>query len=158
MRLDARSRRIGLKACFVCRQTTVPEHHFLLRLHFLRSVQRGLSLNLAGVDRYPGDVEACKTRNAHGIQLGSIEPPPHRGKSPSQCAMDRSFCRSAECLRRVRICQPHKVPANATNSRVQLCCHGPHRLCPSLGKRLVKQSELARQNASIPQEYRVDLH
>ena len=72
--------------------------------------------------------------------------------------MDGSFCRSTECLRRVRIRQPHKVPANATNSRIQLCCPGPHRLCPSFGKRLLAQSEPARQDASIPQEYSAYLH
>ena len=115
-------------------------------------------MNLASVDGYSGDVEAGKTRDVHRIQLGSIEPPPHRRKSPSQCPMDRGFYRSAECLRRVRIRQPHKVPASASNSRVQLCCHGPHRLCPSLGKRLLTQSELTRQDTSISQEYRVDLH
>jgi hypothetical protein len=135
----------------------VPEHHFPFTLNFLESVERGQPLNLAGVDGYAGNVKAGKTRNVHGIQLGGVEPPPHRRKSPSQCPMDRGFSRSAECLRRVRIRQPHKVPANATNSGVQLCCHGPNRLSPSLGKRLPTQSKLIRQDTSIPQEYRVDL-
>jgi hypothetical protein len=72
--------------------------------------------------------------------------------------MDRGFCCSAERLRRIRIRQPHKVPANAANSRIQLRCQGSYGLCPSLGKRLLAQSELVRQNASIPQEYHVDLH
>lgn len=72
--------------------------------------------------------------------------------------MDRSFCRSAECLRRVRIRQPHKMPANDTNSLIQLCCHGPDGLCPSPGKRLLAQSEQAGQDASIPEEHRVYLH
>ena len=80
----------------------------------------------------------------------ALNRPPHRRKSPSQCPMNRGFCRSAECLRRVRIRQPHKVPADATNSRVQLHCHGPHRLCPSLGKRLLTQSELTRQDDIHP--------
>jgi hypothetical protein len=61
-------------------------------------------------------------------------------------------------LRRVRVRQPHKVPANAADSRVQLHCHGPDSLCPSLGKRFLKQSEATRQDTSIPQEYCVYLH
>jgi hypothetical protein len=72
--------------------------------------------------------------------------------------MDCSFGRSAECLRRVRIRQPHKMPANAANSRVQLYCYGPHRLGPSFGKRLPTERELTWQDASIPQEYRINLH
>ena len=48
--------------------------------------------------------------------------------------------------------------ANATNSRIQFYCHGRHRLCLSLGKRHLVQSELVRQDASIPEEHRVDLH
>ncbi len=72
--------------------------------------------------------------------------------------MDRSFCGSAECLRRVRIRQPHKVPANDTNSFIQLCCRGPDSLCPSAGKRLLAQSELAGQDASFAQEHRVYPH
>lgn len=134
------------------------EHHFVLALQFLESVQRGLALNLSGVDGYPGEVEAGKIRNVHGIWLGGIKPPPHRRKSPGQRPMDRGFCCSAECLRRVRIRQTHKVPANATNFRVQFCCHGPSCLGPSLGKRLPTQSELTRQDTSIPQEYGVYFH
>jgi len=139
-------------------KTIVCEQHFLYILHFLELVQQGLPLNLAGVNGYCGHMEAHKPRNAHGIQLGSIEPTPYRRKDSSQCSMNRSFCRSAECLRRVRISQPHKVPANATNSRVQLRCHGAHRLCPSLGKWLLAQNDLIRKDTSIPQEDRVYLH
>ena len=50
------------------------------------------------------------------------------------------------------------MPANATNSRVQLCCHGAYRLSPSLGERLSTQNELTRQDTSISQEDRVYLH
>jgi len=134
------------------------ERHFTFKLRFLESVQRGLPLNLAGLDGYPGDVEAGKTFNVQGIKLGSIEPPPHRRKSPSHCPMDRGFCRSAECLRGVRIRQPHKVPDNAADCGIQLCCGGVLRLRPSLGKRLLTQSELTGEDTSIPQEYRVYLH
>jgi hypothetical protein len=115
-------------------------------------------LNLTGVDGYCGDVEAGKTTHLHGIQLRGIEPPPYRRKSPSQGPPDRCFCRSAECSRRVRIRQPHEVPANATNPRIQFFSRSAHRLSPSLGKRLLAQSELARQDASIPQEHRIYLH
>ena len=94
----------------------------------------------------------------HEIQFGSIEPPPHRRKSSSQCSMNRDFRRSADCLRRVRISQPHKMPADATNSRIQLCCHGPHRFCPSLGEWLLAEDERTRQGTSVPQKYRVYLH
>ena len=72
--------------------------------------------------------------------------------------MDRGFYRSAECSRRVRIRQPHKVPAGVANSRIQLGCHAPHRLCASLGKRLLTQGELTRQDASVSQECRVYLY
>ncbi len=129
-----------------------------LKYAFPESVQRGLPLNLARVDSDSGEVEACKTRDLHRIQFGGIEPPPHGRKSPSQCPMNRGFCRSAKCLRRVRIRQPHKVPANAADCGIQLHCHSPHRLGPSIGKRLPTQSELTRQGTSIPQEDRVDLH
>jgi hypothetical protein len=77
------------------------EHRFQFRLHFLRSVERGLPLNLAGVDGYAGNVETGKTPDVHGIQLGSIEPPPDRRKSPSQCPMDCGFCGPAERSRRM---------------------------------------------------------
>ena len=69
------------------------------RLRFGNSV-----LNLAGVDGYSGDMEAGTTCDVQGVQLRSIEPPPHRRKSPSQCPMDRGFWRSAKCLRGVGIC------------------------------------------------------
>ena len=157
MRIDARSRGIALKARFAQKDNS-PEHHFPIQYHFLESVQRCMTLYLASLDRYSGQAEAGKLRNLDGIQLGSIEPSPHRRKSPCQCPVDRGFCRFAECLRRVRVRQPHEVPANAADSRVQLHCHGPDSLCPSLGKRLLKQSEVTRQDTSIPQEYCVDLH
>ena len=124
----------------------------------LGSIQRCLTLYLASLDGDSGDAEAGETRNMDGIQLGSIEPLVHSRKGANQCAMDRGFCRFAECLRRVRIRQPHKVPANAADCRIQLRCFGPDRLCPSPGKRLLKQIELAGQGTLVPQEYRVDLH
>jgi hypothetical protein len=77
------------------------EHRFQFSLHFLRSVERGPPLNLAGVDGYAGNVETGKTPDVHGIQLGSIEPPPDRRKGPSQCPMDCGFCGPAERSRRM---------------------------------------------------------
>ena len=65
-------------------KTVVAEQRFPLRLHFFKSVERGVLLNLAGVNGYPGDVETGKTLNVHGIQFGSIEPRPYSGKSPNQ--------------------------------------------------------------------------
>jgi hypothetical protein len=139
-------------------KTIFPEHHVIFELHVLELIERGLSLNLAGIDSHSGDVEPGETRNVYRTQFCGIEPPSHRRKSPSQCTMDRGFWCSAECLRRVGIRQPHKVPASAPNSRVQRCRHGSPRLCPSLGERLLAQSQLTWQDTSIPQEYRVDLH
>ena len=124
----------------------------------LGSIQRCLNLYLASLDRDSGYAEAGEIRNVDGIQFGSIEPPVHPRKGASQCPMDRGFCRSSECLRRVRICQPHKVPANAADCGIQLQSYGPDRLCPPPGKRLLDQIELTGQDTFIPQEYRVDLH
>ena len=140
------------------RKTIFPEHHVIVKLHVLELVERGLPLNLAGIDSHSGDVEPGEMCNVHRSQFCGIEPPSQSRKSPGQCTMDRGFRCSAERLRRVRIRQPYKVPASATNSRVQRCRHGSPRLCPSFGERLLAQCQLTRQDTSIPQEYRVDLH
>lgn len=123
-----------------------------------RKIQRGILLNLTGLQCDPCNVEACNLRGLNVYKLSGVETPRDPLQRARQSICSGGFLRMPQASSRAGAVAPGEVPAPLTNHRIEV------RRCDLIGKRPVFAAGLPqwihaiRKDTLVAQEDGMQLH